>query len=84
MIDCFYKKEQFPCPWCKLVLIFENMINEDKWENSTNQNVHFFSMNDQIILGYKPLMKKLEKSKSIKHSILFFLSNFPVILKEYN
>ena len=26
----FLKNDQFPCPWCKLVLKIENMINEDK------------------------------------------------------
>ena len=29
----FLKNDQFPCPWCKLVLKNENVINEDKWES---------------------------------------------------
>ena len=37
----FWKKYQFPCPQCKLVLKIENMINEDKWEISTNQKMRF-------------------------------------------
>ena len=35
----FWKKYQFPCPQCKLVLKIENMINEDMWERSTNQKL---------------------------------------------
>ena len=33
----FLKNDQFPCPWCNLVLKIENMINENKWESSTNR-----------------------------------------------
>ena len=29
----FLKIDQFPCPWCKLVLKIENMISEDKWKS---------------------------------------------------
>ena len=35
----FLKSDQFPCPWCKLVLKNEKSINEDKWESSTNRNM---------------------------------------------
>ena len=60
------------------------MINEDKWENSTNQNMVLFFINDQnIMFGYK--------SKNRKMSINWFLINvqknsliLPVLLKEYN
>ena len=27
----FFLNDQFPCPWCKIVLKIENMINEDTW-----------------------------------------------------
>ena len=37
----FLKNDQFPCPWCKLLLKNENIINEDKWESSTNQKTRF-------------------------------------------
>ena len=29
----YLKNDQFSCPWCKLVLLKENMIDEDKWES---------------------------------------------------
>ena len=30
------KDDQYPSPWCKLLLKHKNMINEDEWENWTN------------------------------------------------
>ena len=38
----FLKNDQFSCPWCKLVLKNEDIINEDKWESSTNRKMIYF------------------------------------------
>ena len=59
----FWKNNQFPCPWCKLVLKNENMRNEDKWESSTNRNMRFF---DEWSIYYVcEIIKKIEKYQSI-------------------
>ena len=46
----------------------KNMINEDKWESSTNQNMGFFINDQNIMFGYTPLYPpygKIEKCQSI-------------------
>ena len=57
----FLKNDEFPCPWCKLVLKNENMINEDKWESSTNRNMIFFDEWSKCYVWLYPPMEKLEK-----------------------
>ena len=41
LIDYIFKDDQYPWPWCKLLLKNKNMINEDKWESSTNKKIAF-------------------------------------------
>ena len=41
-VDYISKDDQYPWPWCKLVLKHKNMINEDKWESWTNEKMVFF------------------------------------------
>ena len=43
----FLWNDQFPCPWCKIVLKIENVINEDKWKISTHRKMIKQSVNDQ-------------------------------------
>ena len=57
----YLENDQFPWPWCKLVLYNKNMKNEDNWENSKNRNMRFL-MNDQNIM-FIPLPPLWEKSK---------------------
>ena len=45
----FLKNDQFPCPWCKIVLKIKNTINEDKRESSKNRKTRFSLMNDRNI-----------------------------------
>ena len=51
------------------------MRNEDKWENSTNQNMIFFINDQNIMFGYNPPMKKLEKTKDSNQLILINVQN---------
>ena len=47
-VDYICKDDQYPLPWCKLVLKRRNMINEDKWECWTNEKMKHFLINDQF------------------------------------
>ena len=54
----FLKNDQFPCSWCKIWLKTENMINEDKQENSKNRKMRKQLMNDRFfVLVIPPPMK---------------------------
>ena len=35
----FLRNDQLPSPWWKILIKIENMINEDKWESSTNRKM---------------------------------------------
>ena len=45
-VDSFGKKhikdDQYPWPWCQLVLKQKNTVNEDNWESWTNEKMRFF------------------------------------------
>ena len=42
----FVKKRSMFCPWWKIVIKIENMINEDKWKISTNRNMWKIDFNE--------------------------------------
>ena len=55
---------QFPCPWCKIVLKIEYIINEDKWESSTNRKMRKrILINDPNIILVRPPLWKDQKIK---------------------
>ena len=66
--------------------IKRKMINEDKWESSTNWNMEFFMSDQNILFGYTPPMEKIEKSKNVKQFIFMNVPFFidPFLLKEYH
>ena len=84
----FLKNNQFPCPWWKLLLKNGNMINNDKWESSTNRQL-VFKMNDQNSFSLDPhIWKRSENRKMSINSFWWILKICiliePFLLKEYN
>ena len=69
----YLKNDQFPCPWCKLVLLNKNMINEDKWEISTNRNMTFFDSWSKYYVWLDPPVEKLENRKISINSFWWIL-----------
>ena len=63
LINYFWKDDRLSFPWCKLVLKTENMINEDKWERSTNLKWELFYEWSKYVFWFDPPMKKIENHK---------------------
>ena len=53
LVDYIFKDDQYPWPWCKLVLRNKKLINEDKWESWTNEKVRFYFDKWSICLKYQ-------------------------------
>ena len=53
----------------------KKMRNKDKRESSTNWNMTFFNEWSKYYVWLYPLMKKIEKSKNIKQSVLMNVHN---------
>ena len=79
-VDYFFKDDHYPCWWYKL-LLKKNMINEDKWESSTNRKMVYFLINDQFYFVRPPYEKyqKFEKCQTFNFdecSDLFLIHPF--------
>ena len=46
------------------------MINEDKWESSTNRTIRFFDDDQNIMFGYTSVCKRLKNWKNVKQLVL--------------
>ena len=64
LINYLFKNDLCPCPWRKIGIKTENMINEDKWKISTNQKSWKIDFDEcsKYCLG-RPLMKNIIKSE---------------------
>ena len=58
-VNYICKDDQYPWPWCELVLKNENMIDEDKWESWTNKKIRFFDKRSIYLLD--PPYEKYQK-----------------------
>ena len=65
LINYFCKDYLFPCPWCKLLLQNENMINVVKWESSTNRKRDFLNSWSKYFWGRPPTMKRVKNLKYV-------------------
>ena len=65
LIGYFCKNNQFPCPWCKLVLTIENILNVNKWKNSTNQKTIFYHQMIKMFCLLNPSLRKILKNRKM-------------------
>ena len=77
LIDYFCKDDQFPCPWCKIVLKLKNMINEDKRESSINRKMrkNEFWWMITIFFWLDPPYENDQKAENVKQFILINVQN---------
>ena len=77
LIDYFCKDDQFPCPWCKIVLKLKNMINEDKRESSIirKRRKNEFWWMITIFFWLDSPYENDQKPKNVKQFILINVQN---------